>query len=80
MGFGSRNQFTPRCASSRCSSVHSRRPRLPLGLNGLAAGGVDDGAPGLRAHYHPSYYGAFLLDPDGNRVEAVCHHPHTLSC
>jgi catechol 2,3-dioxygenase-like lactoylglutathione lyase family enzyme len=41
---------------------------------GLAAGGRDDGPPGLRAHYHPSYYAAFLLDPDGNRVEAVCHH------
>lgn len=40
---------------------------------GLAAGGRDDGPPGLRRHYHPSYYAAFLLDPDGNRVEAVCH-------
>jgi catechol 2,3-dioxygenase-like lactoylglutathione lyase family enzyme len=43
--------------------------------SGLAAGGRDDGPPGLRPHYHPSYYAAFLLDPDGNRVEAVCHHP-----
>lgn len=42
---------------------------------GLAAGGRDDGAPGLRPHYHAHYYGAFLLDPDGNRVEAVCHDP-----
>lgn len=41
---------------------------------GLAAGGRDDGPPGLRVHYHPGYYAAFLLDPDGNRVEAVCHH------
>jgi catechol 2,3-dioxygenase-like lactoylglutathione lyase family enzyme len=40
---------------------------------GLAAGGSDDGAPGLRPHYHADYYAAFLLDPDGNRVEAVCH-------
>jgi len=40
---------------------------------GIAAGGSDDGAPGLRAH-HPSYYAAFLRDPCGNRVEAVCHH------
>jgi catechol 2,3-dioxygenase-like lactoylglutathione lyase family enzyme len=39
----------------------------------LAAGGRDNGAPGLRPHYHPSYYGAFALDPDGNNVEAVCH-------
>jgi len=41
----------------------------------LAAGGKDNGAPGLRAHYHPSYYGAFVLDPDGHNVEAVCHMP-----
>lgn len=40
---------------------------------GLAAGGTDDGPPGLRAHYHPRYYAAFLIDPDGNRIEAVCH-------
>jgi len=40
---------------------------------GLAAGGRDNGAPGPRPHYHPDYYGAFLLDPDGNNVEAVCH-------
>ena len=41
---------------------------------GIAAGGTDDGAPGLR-DYHASYYAAFLRDPDGNRIEAVCHHP-----
>ena len=40
---------------------------------GLATGGNCDGAPGLRPDYHPSYYAAFLLDPDRNRVEAVCH-------
>jgi catechol 2,3-dioxygenase-like lactoylglutathione lyase family enzyme len=40
---------------------------------GLAAGGADDGAPGLRPQYHPAYYAAFLLDPDGNRIEIVCH-------
>jgi catechol 2,3-dioxygenase-like lactoylglutathione lyase family enzyme len=39
----------------------------------LAAGGKDNGGPGLRAHYHPDYYGAFVLDPDGNNVEAVCY-------
>ncbi|MBI1416090.1 MAG: VOC family protein [Limimaricola sp.] len=42
---------------------------------GLKAGGRDNGAPGLRPHYHPNYYGAFLLDPDGNNIEAVCHLP-----
>jgi catechol 2,3-dioxygenase-like lactoylglutathione lyase family enzyme len=41
----------------------------------LAAGGVDNGAPGVRAHYHPDYYGAFVLDPDGHNIEAVCHQP-----
>src|SRR3954470_6184461 len=41
----------------------------------LAAGGRDNGAPGVRAHYHPGYYGAFVLDFDGHNVEAVCHAP-----
>jgi catechol 2,3-dioxygenase-like lactoylglutathione lyase family enzyme len=41
----------------------------------LAAGGRDNGAPGLRPHYHPDYYGAFVLDPDGHNIEAVCHTP-----
>ena len=40
----------------------------------LAAGGVDNGAPGPRPQYHPDYYGAFVFDPDGNNIEAVCHH------
>jgi catechol 2,3-dioxygenase-like lactoylglutathione lyase family enzyme len=39
----------------------------------VAAGGKDNGRPGLRAHYHPQYFGAFVLDPDGHNVEAVCH-------
>ena len=41
----------------------------------LTAGGRDNGAPGLRPHYHPNYYGAFVFDPDGNNIEAVCHRP-----
>jgi catechol 2,3-dioxygenase-like lactoylglutathione lyase family enzyme len=41
----------------------------------LAAGGRDNGAPGERPQYHPGYYGAFVLDPDGNNIEAVCHKP-----
>lgn len=41
----------------------------------LATGGRDNGPPGLRAHYHPSYYAAYVLDPDGHRLEAVCHAP-----
>lgn len=41
----------------------------------LAAGGRDNGAPGLRPHYHANYYGAFVHDPDGHNIEAVCHAP-----
>jgi catechol 2,3-dioxygenase-like lactoylglutathione lyase family enzyme len=41
----------------------------------LEAGATDNGAPGVREIYHPTYYGAYVLDPDGNNVEAVCHHP-----
>ena len=44
-------------------------------LAALAAGGEDNGAPGLRPHYHPNYYGAFIIGPDGHNVEAVCHKP-----
>jgi len=39
----------------------------------IAAGGQDNGKPGVRPQYHPNYYGAFVLDPDGYNVEAVCH-------
>ncbi len=41
----------------------------------LAAGATDNGAPGVREHYHPHYYGAFVLDPDGHNIEAVYHKP-----
>lgn len=41
----------------------------------LEAGGTDNGAPGVREIYHPHYYGAFVLDPDSNNIEAVCHRP-----
>jgi catechol 2,3-dioxygenase-like lactoylglutathione lyase family enzyme len=44
-------------------------------LAALALGGADDGCPGLRTEYHPSYYGAFVHDPSGNKIEAVCHAP-----
>lgn len=43
----------------------------------LAAGGRDNGAPGLRPHYGPHYYAAFVLDPDGHNIEAVCHAPES---
>ncbi|HRW14914.1 MAG: VOC family protein [Rhodobacteraceae bacterium] len=41
----------------------------------MKAGGRDNGKPGLRPQYHPDYYGAFVYDPDGNNIEAVCHRP-----
>jgi catechol 2,3-dioxygenase-like lactoylglutathione lyase family enzyme len=41
----------------------------------MASGGKDNGVPGPRPHYHEHYYGAFVIDPDGNNVEAVCHEP-----
>ena len=41
----------------------------------IAAGGSDNGGPGLREHYHPTYYAAFVRDADGNNLEAVCHKP-----
>ena len=42
---------------------------------GLQAGGTDNGVPGFRPQYHPSYYAAFVLDPDGHNIEAVFHDP-----
>jgi catechol 2,3-dioxygenase-like lactoylglutathione lyase family enzyme len=41
----------------------------------IAQGGVDEGAPGLRPHYHPDYYGAYFRDPDGNKLCIACHGP-----
>ncbi len=41
----------------------------------LSAGGKDEGGPGLRTHYHPNYYGAYVRDPDGNKICIVCHKP-----
>jgi catechol 2,3-dioxygenase-like lactoylglutathione lyase family enzyme len=41
----------------------------------LKAGGKDNGAPGLRPHYHANYYAAFVIDPDGHNIEVVCHEP-----
>jgi catechol 2,3-dioxygenase-like lactoylglutathione lyase family enzyme len=41
----------------------------------LAAGGIDNGPPGLRADYHPHYYAAYVIDPEGNNIEVVCHEP-----
>ncbi len=56
-----------------CFKASSREGVDRFHAAGLASGGEDGGAPGVRSSYHPSYYAAFLADPDGNRVEAVYH-------
>ena len=54
-------------------SSGSRSPIDAFYAAGLAAGGSDNGAPGLRLDYHPTYYAAFVRDPEGNNIEVVCH-------
>ncbi|HXY96296.1 MAG TPA: VOC family protein [Steroidobacteraceae bacterium] len=67
--------------ASPCFGVHiafaaeSRAQVIQFYHAALTAGGRSNGAPGLRPHYHENYYGAFVFDPDGNNVEAVCHKP-----
>lgn len=56
-------------------SANDRQSVAEFYKAGLAAGGQDNGAPGPRPMYHEHYYGGFLIDPDGNNVEAVCHSP-----
>jgi catechol 2,3-dioxygenase-like lactoylglutathione lyase family enzyme len=56
-----------------CFKAESRAAVAAFHAAALANGGRDDGAPGPRPEYHPTYYAAFVLDPDGNRLEAVCH-------
>ena len=89
IGFGERNSLadddhtylsvfeSPQAASDQrrhvCFRAASRAQVEAFYAAGLAAGGRDAGPPGLRPHYHPDYYAAFLLDPEGNKVEAVFH-------
>ncbi len=56
-----------------CFSARSRADVDAFYKAGLAAGFSDNGAPGIRPHYSPGYYAAFLLDTEGNNIEAVCH-------
>jgi catechol 2,3-dioxygenase-like lactoylglutathione lyase family enzyme len=58
-----------------CFRAHDRAAVWEFHRLAMSNGGRDDGAPGLRPQYHASYYGAFVLDPDGHRIEAVCHAP-----
>ena len=82
IGFGAdRPQFwimagAPAAGSPRVHVAFAAATRLEVDTfhrTALEAGGTDHGAPGLRPQYHPHYYGAFVLDPDGSNVEAVCH-------
>lgn len=58
-----------------CWGAKSRAEVDAFHAAALAAGARDNGAPGLRPHYHPHYYGAFVIDPDGNNIEAVFNGP-----
>ena len=83
-------ELSPRkCKSSLCMFQTEERPaQLHLAFTaesrqqveafhraGLAAGGKDNGAPGLRPQYHANYYAAFVIGPDGHNIEVVCHEP-----
>jgi catechol 2,3-dioxygenase-like lactoylglutathione lyase family enzyme len=77
-GIGGKADFWVGAGESRgathvCFAAASRAQVDAFYKAALAAGGRDNGAPGIRAQYHPTYYGAFVLDPDGNNVEAVIH-------
>jgi catechol 2,3-dioxygenase-like lactoylglutathione lyase family enzyme len=82
-GFGppGRPQFWIGNGEARGGSIHiafaaaSRESVDAFYRAALAAGGRDNGAPGLRPHYHANYYGAFVFDLDGHNIEAVCHSP-----
>jgi len=80
-GVGQKPFFWIGDRGSPCSGVHiaftadSRAQVVQFYQAALKAGGKDNGAPGVRPHYHENYYGAFVFDPDGNNIEAVCHKP-----
>ena len=66
---------TPPAPLHLAFSAASREQVAAFHRAALEAGGQDNGGPGLRPHYHPNYYGAFVIGPDGHNVEAVCHRP-----
>ena len=68
---------TPIPGAHLCFRAPDRAAVDAFYLAALSAGGRDDGAPGLRPRYHADYYGAFVVDPDGHRIEAVCHPPES---
>lgn len=75
---GNRGELTEICPSSgfHLAFVASDRSEVDaFYAAAMGIGGKDDGKPGLRPQYHPNYYAAFAIDPDGYRIEAVCHNP-----
>jgi catechol 2,3-dioxygenase-like lactoylglutathione lyase family enzyme len=68
---------TPIPGAHLCFRAPGRKAVDAFYAAALAAGGRDDGSPGLRPQYHADYYCAFVLDPDGHRIEAVCHAPES---
>ena len=66
---------TPIAGAHLCFRAPDRAAVRTFHAAALANGGTDDGAPGLRPHYHAAYYGAFVRDPDDHRIEAICHAP-----
>ena len=79
VGFGEQMPFFFLAAREPSAHVHvafsAERPELCDAFHAaaVAAGGTDNGAPGPRPAYHERYYGAFVMDPDGNNIEAACH-------
>jgi len=80
LGFGPKDapafwvmQGDPRGSAHVAFAAKDRASVSAFHAAAVAAGGKDNGAPGLRPEYHANYYGAFVTDPDGNNVEAVCH-------
>ena len=65
----------PGVGTHLCFRAATRAAVVAFHQAALTVGGRDDGRPGVRAHYHSDYFGAFVLDPDGHRIEAVCHVP-----
>jgi len=80
-GFGDKKPDFWITAKAPCATTHiAFRSPDRAGVDAfyaaaLSAGAIDNGPPGIREMYHPNYYGAFVLDPDGNNIEAVCHKP-----
>jgi catechol 2,3-dioxygenase-like lactoylglutathione lyase family enzyme len=78
MGEGTKPDFwfaagTPGSISHIALTASDRKTVDAFYKAAMAAGGKDNGKPGIRKEYHPTYYGAFVLDPDGHNIEAVCH-------